>query len=301
MSTHIETQRKDTIADYVAEIARLETMVGPAEAAGSDPQKLLLQREMSGGALKPFLEEADGNPRLALVRAKAEVAAYRARTEMEATQRPGWLPYTLKKLVIPLILAILVPPLVSILTASQQLKLFREQKVVEAMRSQADSLLQQLSALALDARELRGTALYLETPADELEDQQGLSKGQAGLLYSKSVELERKFRLAMALIDLRAYPTLRENELASYYELRALQDCLQRALGHTVDSSWREQMADETRDQLTLSRLRSAAKVDPPCGQNFDDGAFSALTSAINQEASRQIGGSLFGEGSATK
>src|SRR5436305_4770755 len=156
------------VAGYAAEISRLETLMGTASDStrqlllpGEEP---LLDREILRGPLSGLLKEADGDPRRALLLAKARVAAHRTRAEVEGERlAPPWLRFSLKVLIVPLLLGILIPSIVKLLTARQELALFREQKSYEAMRTQGERLLGQLAKLAIQARELRRDVDYYET------------------------------------------------------------------------------------------------------------------------------------------
>jgi hypothetical protein len=274
-------------ADYAAEISRLEVITS---ATGESEQRLLgsgregslLEKEMRSGPLAELLQESHGDANLALLRAKARLAAYNARTDIETRRSaPPWLSQVLKLLVLPLLLGVIVPPLVNLFTVRQQLDLFREQKSFETKRSQADLLLGQLASLTIRARELKGSVDYFEVPE--------LSQGQANRLYNKAVELEQDFRLAVQLHHFNSYPALHQAERSAYYELRALQDCLLKAPGRPPSASWRQGTEKVSNDEM-----RRAITSDKPCGDNFNTDAFGSLTSAVNHEIASRIGGSLF-------
>jgi len=228
-NTQDEEPSSFNAADYAAEISRLEVITGatgkpehPLLGAGQDAS--LLEKEMTSGPLAELLRDSDGNANLALLRAKARLAAYNARSEIEARQSaPPWLGPVVKFLIVPLLLGVIVPPLVNLFTARQQLNLFREQKSLETNRSQAELLLGRLAALTIRARDLKGSVEYFEAL--------GLSPAQANRLYNKTHEFEQDYRLAVQLHHFDSYPDLLKAERAAYYELRALQDCLLKASG----------------------------------------------------------------------
>jgi hypothetical protein len=274
-------------AELAAEISRLETFAGTNSGSerhllGSNPSNSsLLEKEMRRGPLAPLLEDADGSPQLALLNAKSQLAAYNARVAIEnAAGPPPWLKTLVLALIAPLILGILIPPIVNLVTARQQLNLFREQKSLEASRKQADLLLSQLSGLVVKARELKDSVDYFEV--------EGLSQGQADRLYRKAVELEQAFRLAVQLHSFDSFPDLHKAEFLAFYEVRALEDCLYGAAGRRPSQAWRRSIG---KDEVDLVRAVTSAA---PCGENFDFGLFESLTSAVNSSIDSRIGGSLF-------
>lgn len=273
-------------AELAAEISRLETFVDARSGSerhllGSGLTSSLIEREMRRGPLADLLNDVEGNPQLALLNAKSRLAAYDARVAVEtAAGNPPWLKTLVLAVLAPLILGILIPPMVNLLTARQQLNLFREQKSLEASRKQADLLLGQLSSLVVTARELKDSVAYFEV--------EGLSQGQADRLYRKAVELEQDFRLAVQLHNFDDFPDLHRAELLAFYEVRALEDCLYKAAGRRPSEDWRGDIDKGAGDLLR------AVTSSSPCGENFDSGSFESLTSAVNSSIDSRIGGALF-------
>jgi len=89
------------------------------------------------------------------------------------------------------------------------------------------------------------------------------------------------------LHDFEAIAKLREAELRPYFEVRALEECLQRVAKQAPDVRWRD-------DYKSYDTLLVAAASAPPCAAGFDVGAFDDFTIAVNIEIESRIGGSLF-------
>ena len=123
---------------------------------------------------------------------------------------------------------------------------------------------------------------------------EGLSPAQAARLHGKSVELEQDFRLAAQLHDFAALPDLKLAELSSYYELKALQDCLLKASGREPAGEWQGGIAKAVNDEAKADELRQASTSSPPCGAHFNSSTFETLTDVVNREVARRVGGSLF-------
>lgn len=272
-------------ASYAAEISRLETLIGAGVVsetflANSGEEESPLQKEMGQGPLADLLKESEDNPALALLKAKAQLAAYNARLGVETGEgNPPWLRTLTIVLVIPLTIGILAPSIVSLIATQQQLKLFQEQKSIESTRKQADLLLSQMASLIVRARELKDSVDYFEV--------EGLSPGQADRLYRKAVELEHDFRSAVQFHNFDSFSDLRDAELLTYYELKSFQDCLYKEAGRDPSESWRSGLNDG-------DNLLRAVTSEKPCGDNFDTKAFESLTTTINNNIASRIGGALF-------
>ena len=283
------SKRKEELlraANLAAEISRIETLAESGQALLSpEAGSSLLKKETLKGPLSRFLRE-DENPRLALLRAKAELAAFNAKGKV-LQAAPRWLSTLVLVLIVPLALAVLAPPIVNYVTARQQLELFQQQKSVEAKRSQADILLGQLASMSVKARELKSDVIYFE-------ERNQLGEGMGPALHNKSVELEQEYRLAVQLHDFESVPTIRYQELSCYYELRALQDCLMKSYGRQPSRAWREQASKVVVDSEQRNELMQAASDEPLCGVNFNAGAFNSFTLAVDGEIAKRIGGSLF-------
>ena len=269
----------DSAVDLAAEIARLEALFGPEGAmpalpAASESPSVTLAGEIRRGPLARLLEETDRTGQLALRKAKAVLAAHDARQARRRSRYPPWMGLVLTA-VISLILGIAVPPWLNLVTSRH-----------DAVRKQADVLLVQLSNLVIRARELQNRVGFAE--------ERGLIKAQADRLRREAVELEQSFGAATQLHDFRGVADLRSAELRAFFEIRALQDCLETAEGKTPKATWRQIPEVDP-------RLLAGASSQPPCAAAFDVAAFDDFTNAVDAEIASRIGGSLFPRRSGTK
>ena len=320
-------------ADLAFEIARLETLFGNPETIraliGDGNKSEAMESEIRSGPLATLLNEGEETA-LALQRARSLLAAYRARQEVlqthealrtaqtlqalkaeqavqaaamqaqaaamqaslqamqraqadEAGRAPRWLRPLLVLLAAPIVVGVLVPPLVNLFTARQQLKLFTEQKALDSARTQADLLVGRLSALAIKARQARDDIANVEITGS-------LSQGQAERLSTQAIDLEQDFRASVMVHDFKPIPELRRAEIAAWSEVRALEDCLDRAANRNPPEDWKRSLTPGEAKSLP-TRIGQA-----PCAEHFDAGKFEALTSAVNAQIAKQIGGALFPE-----
>ncbi len=212
---------------------------------------------------------------------QAAIQAMQMAQADEAGRAPRWLKPLLILLAAPIIVGVLVPPLVNLLTARQQLKLFTEQKALDSTRAQADVLVGRLSALAIKARQLRDDIANVEITG-------GLSQAQAERLSTQAVDLEQDFRASVMVHDFKPIPELRGAEIAAWSQVRALEDCLDRAANGNPPEDWKQSLTPEEVKSLP------AGIGQAPCAEHFDAGKYEALASAVNTQIAKQIGGALF-------
>jgi hypothetical protein len=260
--------------EVAAEIARLEALFGKnpivdgALIPGQEsPFALTLAAEIRKGPVADFLEPNVATDRLALLHAKALLAAHDERKARKRFRYP-WLIPVFTFIVAPVVVGIVAPQWVHHLSVKH-----------DAVRRQADMLLVQLSTMVVRARELQSDVARAE--------QIGINEDVADHLRGKAVEVEKSFLSAVQLHDFEGVAKLREAELRPYFELRALQECLQRAVKQTPNVGWRN-------DYKNYGALLVAASAAPPCATEFDVTAFDDFTTAVNIEIESRIGGSLF-------
>jgi hypothetical protein len=260
-------------AVLAAEIARLDMLFG-AELWNQDsksPSRLNLREEIHKGPLRALLDGADPTGKLALLRAKSQLAAHDASVARRPPPWPRRLGIVLTAVVLPLILLIAG----HFFASYQQLELFRE----EARRRQADALLGQLSSLVIEATHLKDQVIRDETYE--------FTPLQAGLLREKVIEFEQKYNASVQLHISDDYPDLKKADERAASEIRALQDCLQAAAMRPVNDEWR-------RKWKLSPEVNAIATSASPCGRNFSVEALSGFMNTVNQTIDVQIGGALF-------
>jgi hypothetical protein len=219
-------------------------------------------------------EEDRTDPRRVLVLAKADLERCRAFRSVQVDSNAT----SIRSLVLTAVGGIVIAAFTSWLNTRQEIEAHRAAEVYSGRRQ----FLQETIGGLGEARE---TARVLYNDLRHAEAGGGLQAEDVGSYRFRLEDLRRKLGRVLAGLQAARLTELRFAELRAFYEVEALDVCLEKAQGKSDGSERLRQWIEDTRDKELSSdqvqQLLVEASTDGPCGKMFNSGAVDDLIHSV--------------------